>query len=411
MRSVLLAFVSIVLASTNAQSQSLIFDNGPFVTNPSAGFNGADVSIFQNVTLGYTSLGYGVNNNGPIRLTEQFTNTIPWQIDYIDVYAYQTGSTSTSTFTGGFAKIWNADPSTGTAVTEFGDFTTNRMLLTDFTNCYRVQENVSILDTNRPIMRTRIAINAVIQPGTHWIEWGLTGTLASGPFAPAISILGVGNTGDAKQFNLVGYTGTLVNGTHNIGIPFKLYGSQFVAAVPSPTAVCQGGSVTIDFTDAAIRNVGNTYTLELSDASGNFPGTLLTTTVNSATQLAATIPAATAASTSYKIRVLASSPSDSSATTGTFTINANPNAPVVVPSSIALNPGQYTTFFVNNTGTFTWYNASNVQVGTGTTFVTPLTITATTYTVTNASAAGCTTPTTVPISIVAPPTFSGRKRN
>lgn len=411
MRSVLLAFVSIVLTSTNVQSQSLIFDNGPFVTNPGVGFSGADVSIVETATLGYGTLGYSVNNNIPLRLVEQFTNTIPWQIDYIDVYAYQTGSPATSTFTGGFAKIWNADPSTGTAVAEFGDFTTNRMLLTDFTNCYRVQEGVALTTNNRPIMRTRIAINAVIQPGTHWIEWGLTGTLASGPFAPNISILGVGATGDAKQFNTTAYTATLVNGTHNIGIPFKLYGSQFVAAAPSPIAVCQGSPVTVDFSDAAIRNVGNTYTLELSDASGNFPGTLLTTTVNSATQLAATIPSNITASTNYKIRVVASSPSDVSATTGTFTVNANPSAPVVVPSSIALNPGQYTTFFLNNTGTFTWYNASNVQVGTGTTFVTPLTNTGTTYTVTNTSAASCTTSSTATITIVAPPTFSGRKRN
>ncbi|GBL34772.1 hypothetical protein EMGBS15_03670 [Filimonas sp.] len=101
----------------------LLFDNGPFVTNVGAGFGGANISVLQTVTIpGYTTFGYNVNKNTNQRLTDQFTNTIPWKIDYIDVYAYQTGSTTTSTFTSGVVKIWDADPSTGTANTEFGDF-------------------------------------------------------------------------------------------------------------------------------------------------------------------------------------------------------------------------------------------------------------------------------------------------
>jgi hypothetical protein len=292
-------------------SQQMLFDNGSFVNKPGAGFGGSDVSELQTTLLGGVgSLGYTVNNANPFRLTDQFTNTTSWVIDYIDVYAYQTGSTTTSTFTGGVVKIWDADPSTGIANTEFGDFTTNRMLLTDFTNCYRVVEG-DLANTQRPIMRIRLNLGGVVIPaGTHWVEWGLTGSLSSGPFGPPVTILGVAMTGDAKQFAITGYTATLIMGNPpaTIGIPFKVFGNDFGVTSISPNPVCAGGSITADIIDPILRNPGNVYTLELSDASGNFPGTLLSTTVLSPTQLSATVPLSSSGSSNYKVRVLASDP-------------------------------------------------------------------------------------------------------
>ena len=168
----LVVFLIQLLIPNYLKAQGLLFDNGPYITNTAVGFGGSDVSVMQNVTLGYGTIGYSVINANNIRLTDQFTNSAPWYLDYVDVFAYQTGSSVSSTFTSGVVKIWNSDPSSGTAISEFDDFTTNRMTLTDFTNCYRVQENASLLTNNRPIMRIRISIGAIIQPGTHWIEWG-----------------------------------------------------------------------------------------------------------------------------------------------------------------------------------------------------------------------------------------------
>ena len=93
-----------------------------------------------------------------------------------------------------------------------------------------------------------------------------------------------------------------------------------------------------------------------------------------------------------------------------MTINTPSAAPSVNPTAITINPGQYTTLFANSAGTFVWYNASNVQVGTGATFVTPLINATTTYRVVN-TAAACPTPAIITITVTPAPTFGGRKRN
>lgn len=151
----LLSVLAVLLLPVHSLAQGLLFNNGPLVTHAGAGTGGADVSQLQSVTLGYGTFGFTSNNATSFRLTDNFTNTVPWKIDYIDVYAYQTGSSTTSTFTGGVIKIWDGDPSSGTANTEFGDFSTNRMILTDWTNIYRTNEP-DLAATNRPIMRIRL---------------------------------------------------------------------------------------------------------------------------------------------------------------------------------------------------------------------------------------------------------------
>ncbi|WP_281310382.1 MBG domain-containing protein [Flavobacterium flavigenum] len=380
-------FLTQIFITNNLKAQELLFDNGPFTTNTGVGFGGSDVSVLQNVTLGYGTVGFSINNTGNFRLTDQFTNAAPWYLDYVDVFAYQTGSSVSSTFTSGVVKIWNSDPSSGTAISEFGDFTTNRMILTDFTNCYRVQEDASLLTNNRPIMRIRISIGAIIQPGTHWIEWALTGTLASGPFAPPISILGTGNTGDAKQFSATGYTNTINNGAYQAGIPFKLFGTQFVSYSPSPNAICPGSNVTVNFLDPVIRNTGNSYKLELSDVNGNFPGTVLTTTVVSSSQLSAVIPISTVGSANYKIRTVASSPSENSSPSDFLNVYTPPNAVVTSQTDVSCNGGSNGTASVSASGgtggyTYSWSPS-------GGTAATATGLSAGTYTVTVTDANGC----------------------
>ena len=36
-------------------------------------------------------------------------------------------------------------------------------------------------------------------PGTYWIAWSLGGTLASGPWTPPQTLVGVANTGNCQQ--------------------------------------------------------------------------------------------------------------------------------------------------------------------------------------------------------------------
>lgn len=401
MKNVFITLVAIA-TSFQVQAQQVLFDNGPFITNPGMGFNGADASVLQNITLGSATFGYTVGSLYPYRLTDQFTNAEPWYIEYIDVYAYQTGSTTTSTFTGAFLTIWNNDPSMGIAIPQFGDFTTNRMTLTNFTNCYRVLENDVWTANNRPIMRIRIQVDAVISAGTHWPEWTFSASLASGPFAPPITIPGQGITGDGKQFNGSNYV-NIFNGPHNVGIPFTLHGNTFTVTVPT----CQEEVLTLAYNDPIPRNVGNTYSVELSDANGIFPGTLLSTTDIGGNQLTAIMPGSVTASNNYRVRVIASDPSDASAPSNSFQIGGGPS---VIPASNELNAGQFTVFSTNAAGSFRWENQSNFQVGTGNSFTTPVLITPTTYYIIDETPLVCRVKTDVPVTIAASPTFSGRRK-
>ncbi len=42
-------------------------------------------------------------------------------------------------------------------------------------------------------------VNTVLPAGTYWLDWQVGGSLASGPWAPAITILGQTTTGNAMQ--------------------------------------------------------------------------------------------------------------------------------------------------------------------------------------------------------------------
>lgn len=86
----------------------------------------------------------------------------------------------------------------------------------------------------------------------------------------------------------------------------------------------QGASISIPFTKTGIFHFGNTFTAQLSDASGSFasPVNLGTLTSTAAGTITGTIPAGTPSGSGYRVRVIASSPYQT----------ANPNA-----SNITIN--------------------------------------------------------------------------
>ena len=148
-----------------------------------------------------------------------------WTINTVSFYAYQTGSTTTSTMTSVNVRIWDGPPGEVGSSVVFGDTTTNRMASTSFTNCYRYSETA--VGTTRPIMKQDVTIGTTLTEGTYWIDWQTGGSLASGPWAPPIAILGQTITGNAKQ-SISGVwadltdTGTLTA----YGFPFILDGTS-----------------------------------------------------------------------------------------------------------------------------------------------------------------------------------------
>ncbi len=217
-----------------SSSRNILYDNGPLVNSPGTGSGGADESILQS-GLGMGTYGFGFQQSAGNSVADDFEVTGNWTIETIDFFGYQTGSTTTSTFTGVFCRIWNGDPTAGGTVI-WGDLVTNRMTSTAWANIYR-NNNGPGGATDRPVMRiTAETPGLTLAPGTYWVEWQTTGSLASGPWVPPITIEGQTTTGNALQYTTawaalvdVGPQGLpfVINGTgggSGGGVPSNLLG-------------------------------------------------------------------------------------------------------------------------------------------------------------------------------------------
>lgn len=199
---------------------NVLYDNGPFVTNPGEGAGGLDASALQSSSLGMTLFGFGHQFLNGNRIADDFVVDMPWQIDNITFFAYQTGSGLPSTITGVYLQIWDGPPNDPSSTVIFGDTTTNRMVNTTFTNNYRVTDT-TLTDSGRPIMASTVDVGIILPPGIYWLDWMVDGSAASGPWAPPVTILGSTGTGNALQ-----YTGAWAPAT-DIGVqdfPFIIEG-------------------------------------------------------------------------------------------------------------------------------------------------------------------------------------------
>ena len=239
------------LALTGGVFAQSTFSSGTLVTNPGAGFGGADVSLLHptNGTLGYTA-----SAAANIRVADDFT--VPcgesWTLATLSGFGYQTGSGTTSTLTAANYRIWSGRPGDAGSVVIHDYSTANQMTATSFTNIYRVGNGVALTTNTRPIMRADMNGNAIVLgPGQYWLDYTLTGSTTSGPFVPSVSDLANPITGDGMQFLPAGtggtWTGPLLNGVSAVGIPIEV--SYVVTTIPcytySLTQSVAGGAVTI----------------------------------------------------------------------------------------------------------------------------------------------------------------------
>ncbi|AFH49542.1 Hypothetical protein IALB_1835 [Ignavibacterium album JCM 16511] len=218
-----------------------LYDNGPIITNAGGGPGGSDGSVLQNTSLGLNVLGFNWARNSSVFIADNFTvpDGANWTVDSVRFYGYQTGSTTTSTFTGLYISIYRGNPAYGLTPV-YGDTTTNRLLRTYWTGAYRYAENN--VGTTRPIMAVVGSTTGLNLPsGEYWIMVSATGSLTSGPWMPPISILEEPNTGDALQKISGIWQEVIDNGIYtNQGIPFKIFGNSVAptgpgfAKTPSP---------------------------------------------------------------------------------------------------------------------------------------------------------------------------------
>ena len=185
-----------------------------------------------------------------------------------------------------------------------------------------------------------ISLEYSIDGGTTWFFGGDSPTPTSSTYVSAsISIPAVsanmqvrfnrGSSPSQKRFRNVVITGVGSCGSSNTITPGTISGGPF-------NVNCAGTSASgsINYTSTGTFTAGNTFTVQLSDASGNFasPTTIGTTssTAGSGT-LNFTIPSGTPSGSGYLIRIIASNPSTISSNSASFTITQVGSCTMIEP--------------------------------------------------------------------------------
>jgi hypothetical protein len=242
---------------------AVLYDNGPLVTHAGGGSGGADASALQ-TALGMGVYGFGHAISAGYTVADDFTiSGDDWTIEELHFFAYQTGSSTTSTINDYRVQIYNGDPSTGGTVI-WGDLSTNVFTSSTWSNIYRVLDT-DLLASNRPIMETTVHLGTpiVLSAGTYWIRWQAGGTLSSGPWIPPVTVLGSTGTGNAYQET--GGTWTAVTDVGPQDFPFLvigtsggggggLYYESFESYISGQQVACQNP---VDWTTWSMAPCGN----------------------------------------------------------------------------------------------------------------------------------------------------------
>lgn len=258
---------------------AVLYTNGTF-TSAATGGGPAGTDPVSVLTAPDTTFGATCNNGSganpqAFRLADDFV--VPaggWTVQKVTVFAYQTqaapGGSTTSTLNGGFLRIWNGPPNNMASTVVFGDVTTNRQTATSWSGVWRVQ-NTTLTNVLRPIMAVEMGnLNIALPAGTYWLEYGLTGSTASGPFCPPNTTVSAAN--NALQFN-VGTPGwaavTDTGGARPLDLPFVIEGvlpqPNITPTTPAgPVALgsfAPGGAVSRAFTFSNAAGAGSSGTV------------------------------------------------------------------------------------------------------------------------------------------------------
>lgn len=154
-------------------------------------------------------------------------------------------------------------------------------------------------------------------------------------------------------------------------------GSSFAQSIStgslSTTNFCAGDALSVPFSLTGTFGPNNTFTVQLSDASGSFtaPTVIGTLVANSGTAIPANIPLGVTSGSAYRVRVASSNPARIGTTSATvMVINPRPGSPSVTYSGAnPLCSGQTVSLAATTTGggTIRWFIGST-SIGTGSPF-------------------------------------------
>jgi len=266
--------LAVVALAGSAASAQVLYSNGNLNTGPTllatglsapAGTTWAEVGYLGTTpeTPG-NSAGRRVLT-GTDRLADDFT--VPagqsWDITAINLFNYQTGaSTLSPTITGATLRILSGNPMLGVPTVVFGDTTTNRLASSTFSTMYRVfasYANVngfgcaSAFGTSRPIYINRVNAVVTLGPGTYWLDWSLSGTLASGPWQPALYAYGAPTFGTPGANGLQGTAGLVYTAYTETGLSMPCAAGFFADPQDFPFEVLgDSGGCAPDLTTGAV---------------------------------------------------------------------------------------------------------------------------------------------------------------
>ncbi len=212
-------------------SEAVLYDNGPFETT-------AGESLLENVTLGLTTLGAGAQFTVGNSVADDFTVAgNGWTVDQITGFTYQSFSPNVSTVTQVHVRIYDGDPS-GAPTVVFDGFG-GCLATTTETNVFRYAESAGF-NMDRAIFTAPCTVGMDLPAGTYWVEFAFSGTGASGPWAPPVTILGTSPVPGANSQQNTGAWAPLTDGGTGdaLAIPFIVEGdpiSVFTPVQPIPT--------------------------------------------------------------------------------------------------------------------------------------------------------------------------------
>lgn len=221
------------------------FNSGGIANGAGNPPDGPGVSILD-TTAGDTVFGFGASAATGTRVADDFTvGAGGWKINGFELFTYQTGSTTTSTITAATVRIWDGPPDltpadTGAKVV-YGDDVTNRLASSVFSGVYRVT-STTLGDTTRPMMRTTVSTPTTLPAGTYWVDYQFAGSLASGPWAPPVTVAPV--AGNAQQLTGGAWTAVTDNSVPR-ALPFKVLGDPDTAVTAGTVA---GTTATFTYT-------------------------------------------------------------------------------------------------------------------------------------------------------------------
>jgi hypothetical protein len=231
-----LLVVSLVTGAP-AQAATLL-NSANLITNPGAGYNGANVS-----QLPTSATTYGFTASNGLRLAQSFTITgAAWSIDAISVMGYLSspaGAPTTSPFTGLSINIWDQAPGLSGSRTLAAS---TSLSSTDWSGTYRTPNGTQNLTNSlRPIMNLTAAFsNLTLNPGTYWVDYAFSGTSASGvtnafsPYLLTTNPAGI-QTGNARQFNGSSWSPIVTTASNQgLSLPLTITGSRSTTSIPTP---------------------------------------------------------------------------------------------------------------------------------------------------------------------------------